>query len=92
MNKPITYTFDLAVELQEGIALLISTPVGSMPLCRDFGVDMTFLDHPTELAKSLFTAEAAEKIAAFFDGYRIELVSWEEGPGGIAPKVVITHD
>lgn len=92
MNKPIVYTLDPAEELQEGMALLLSTPAGSIPLARDFGVEMEFLDKPTELSKSIFAAEAAEKVAAFFEGYRVKSIDWEEGPGGIAPKVVITHD
>lgn len=89
-------SFTFADEKIEGygrqISLLLSTPVGTMPIDREFGVDMDFLDMPSETAKSLYTAEITEKIARFIPELRVESVSWEASPAGtLIPKVVITN-
>jgi hypothetical protein len=55
----LEYTFasDALAELNRRITLLLTTPVGTMPLDREFGTDWTFLDMPSEAAKSLFAAD-----------------------------------
>lgn len=89
----LEYTFasDALAELNRRITLLLTTPVGTMPLDREFGTDWTFLDMPSEAAKSLFAAEVAEKIQTFIPEVRVDEVQWtvsEEGT--LIPKVVIT--
>ena len=50
-------------ELDRQLALLLSTREGTMPLDREFGLNMDFVDMPPEVAKSLYTAEVTEKVA-----------------------------
>lgn len=89
----LEYTFvsDALAELNRRITLLLTTPVGTMPLDREFGTDWTFLDMPSEAAKSLFAAEVAEKIQTFIPEVRVDEVQWTVGEdGALIPKVVIT--
>lgn len=90
----LEYTFasDALAELNRRITLLLTTPVGTMPLDREFGTDWTFLDMPSEAAKSLFAAEVAEKIQTFIPEVRVDEVQWTVGEdGALIPKVVITN-
>lgn len=89
----LEYTFsdNWRARIDRQLALLLSTPAGSMPLDREFGIDMDFLDLPPETAKSLYTAEITEKIPRFIPAIRVQEVAWTWNSGGkLSPKVVIT--
>ena len=89
----LEYTFqdDKLAELDRQLALLLSTPVGSMPLDREFGIPMDFVDMPQEAVKSLYTAAVTQKIPRFIPWVRVQEVTWSYGEEGhIIPKVVIT--
>lgn len=86
-----TFTGSWRTELDRQLALLLSTPEGSMPLDREFGINMDFVDKPPETVKSLYTAEVTKKIPKFIPWVRVKEVSWSYGEQGhIRPKVVIT--
>ena len=90
----LEYTFedDKLAELDRQLALLLSTPEGTMPLDREFGVNMDFVDKPPEVVKSLYTAEVTQKVPRFIPWARVYEVTWEYGEQGhIKPKVVITR-
>lgn len=90
-NLEYTFSDNWRARLERELALLLSTRAGSMPLDRAFGIEMDFLDLPTELAKSLYAAQITEKIPQFIPSVRVEEVSWRwNGNGKLSPKVVIT--
>ena len=41
------------------INLLLSTPKGTMPNDREYGIDISFLDNPINVSESLFVIEAS---------------------------------
>jgi hypothetical protein len=89
----LEYTFagDWLAELDRQLSLLLSTREGTMPLDREFGLNMDFVDRPPEIAKSLYTAEVTKKVAAFISTVRVQEVTWSRAEGGqLKPKVVIT--
>ena len=89
----LEYTFagDYMAELDRQLALLLSTREGTMPLDREFGLNMDFVDMPPEVAKSLYTAEITKKTAQFIPEVRVQSVQWiHGGEGAFYPKVVIT--
>jgi len=72
------------------VAFLYSTPVGSIPTDREFGIDMSFLDRPAETSHALFVAEIVDKTAKFVPAVRVKSVTWDADANGKAkPKVVI---
>ena len=86
----LEYTFagDYMAELDRQLALLLSTREGTMPLDREFGLNMDFVDMPPEVAKSLYTAE---KVAKFIPTVRVQEVKWSSGgQANLIAKVVIT--
>lgn len=86
-----TLADDKLAELDRQLALLLSTPEGAMPLDREFGVKMDFVDKPLEVVKSLYTAEVTKKVPRFIPWVRVYEVTWGYGEQGhIKPKVVIT--
>ena len=89
----LEYTFSgqWLEELDRQLALLLSTRAGTMPLDREFGLNMDFVDMPPEVAKSLYTAEVTEKVAKFIPTVRVQEVTWSSGgQGNLIAKVVIT--
>jgi hypothetical protein len=89
----LEYTFsdNRLAELDRQISLLLSTRAGTMPLDREFGLDMDFLDRPPEIAKSLYTAEVTKKITKFIPWVRVGEITWTRSEAGqLKPKVVIT--
>ena len=86
-----TFANDAMAELDRKLALLYSTREGTMPLDREFGLNMDFVDMPPEAAKSLYTAEVTEKVAKFIPTVRVQEVAWGAGAqGNLIAKVVIT--
>ena len=64
----LEYTFadDRQADLDRQLSLLLTTPVQTMPLDREFGLDMSFVDLPSEASKAAYVAELTEKIPLFF--------------------------
>lgn len=80
-----------AEEVDSRLSLLLSTREGTMPLDREFGIAMDFLDLPPETAKSLYTAEVTKKVAKFIPEVRVKEIRWSNGEAGaLRAKVVIT--
>lgn len=90
----LEYTFsdNWLANLDRQLALLLTTPAGAMPLDREFGIGMDYLDRPPEVAKSLYTAEVTQKIPQFIPAVRVQEVTWTwDSSGKFSPKVVITR-
>ncbi|MFR8004823.1 MAG: hypothetical protein ACLU6E_03590 [Dysosmobacter welbionis] len=86
-----TFASDKLAELDRKLALLYSTREGTMPLDREFGINMDLVDMPPEVAKSLYVAEITKKTAQFIPEVRVQSVEWTHGgEGQFFPKVVIT--
>ena len=77
-----TFTADWLAELDRQLALLLSTREGTMPLDREFGLNMDFVDMPPEVAKSLYTAEVTEKVAKFIPTVKVREITWDTGGQG----------
>lgn len=90
----LEYTFadSRMEELDRQLALLLSTRVGSLPLERELGIKMDFVDKPPEVAKILYTQEVTKQVAKFIPWVRVRTVTWAYGEQGqLIPKVVITR-
>lgn len=99
MNENALFDFQLEYtsagdwmeDLDRQLSLLLSTRQGTMPLDREFGLNMDFVDQPSEIAKSLYMAEVTQKVATFIPAVRVREIIWSRAEGGqLKPKVVIT--
>lgn len=73
------------------LRVLYGTPVGSVALDRDFGLDWSFLDLPLPAAKARIEGELIRKTAKYEPRAKVREVNWgyDSIHGGIKPKVVI---
>ena len=77
-------------EIMESLNTLYSTPAGTVPCDRAFGIDMSLLDKPINVAKALLTAEYISKTKKYES--RATVVSVEvsvDERGVLTSKVVI---
>ena len=87
----LEYTGGGVRELDRQLALLLSTREGSVPLDREFGLDLNFVDMPAAAVKALYTAEVTKNVAKFIPSVRVLEVTWTgTTEGQLKPKVVIT--
>lgn len=82
----------LSADIVEQINLLLSTPVGTVVFDRDFGIDMSFIDMPVNLARTMAAAELAKKIKKYIPGFILKEIKeesslWENGQ--VILKVVV---
>lgn len=54
------------------INLLLSTPKGTMPNDREYGIDISFLDNPINVSESLFVIEASYALEKYEKTITIE--------------------
>ena len=49
-------------EVLRNVAVILATPKGSVPMYRDFGLNMSFLDKPMNVAKNMAVIPVREAI------------------------------
>ena len=83
---------DTVNSVLQNIAVILSTPKGSVPLYRDFGLDMSFLAKPGPVAKVMMVAPVREAVdrweprATVLD---VSFVADPSQPGKLIPKVEV---
>lgn len=86
---------DTVRSVLQNIKIILSTKKLSVPLYREFGVDMAFVDKPMPVAQALMIVEIKDAIARWEP--RAELVSVEfqideSTPGKLIPVVEVEID
>jgi len=80
----------LEEEVKQNIRFLLSTPKGSVPLNREFGISLELLDNPTPVAKQRLIAEIISAIERWEPRARVTKVWFEEDESGkLVPRVDI---
>ena len=85
-------TKSMVEEIKQNVAIILATPKGSVPMYRDFGLDMSFLDKPMNVAKNMAVIPVREAIeeweprAAYKD---MTLEADPSNPGKLAFSVQI---
>ena len=64
----------LTPSLREQVELLVATPVGTVVLDRDFGLDQSFLDEPLPVAQNHAAAEIAVKLERYIPQVEMDRV------------------
>lgn len=79
----------------QNIAVILSTPMGTVPLYREFGLDWSFLDKPRPIAEVLMVAPVREAIQRWEPRARVLNVFPGDDPsrpGSLAPVVEVDID
>lgn len=82
---------DITTEEMESLKLLYHTPVGSIPMERDKGIDTTFLSMPFETAKNMFAVEVIKKTRIYTDLEVTDIQFSGEEDGTLIAKVVVNR-
>lgn len=83
---------DTVTSIMQNIAIILSTRRGTVPLYREFGLPMNFIDKPIPVAKALAIAEITEAIAEFEPRARLKDIIFyvdENIPGRLIPTVEV---
>lgn len=72
------------------IHCLLTTPVGSVPFDRNFGVDLSALDNIPAALEGAIMVEYSRKMLEYFPEYTISNISFAVDCNTITPTVVIT--
>ncbi len=76
----------------QNIAVILSTPKGTVPQYRDFGLDNSFVDKPRPVAEVLMVAPVKEAIQRWEPRAEVLDVSFSEDPaqpGVLIPTVEV---
>lgn len=81
-------------EIYENLKVLYTTPEGTVPFDRTFGINIDFLDEPIQIAKGRLIVEYTEKTKRYEPRASVQEVLFDihGQTGRILPKVVINID
>ncbi len=78
---------------KESLEVLISTPEGTAPLDRNFGLDQSFLSLPPETAKSLFAQELIAKAEKYIPEISVTVIDSKiDGDGNLQPVITVSRN
>lgn len=81
---------DIPDDAKKRLITLLSTPKFSVPFDRGFGIDMSFIDYPTDIARIKMLQSCIEQVRRYEYSYEIVDVELSVNDGGeIKAKVVI---
>lgn len=82
---------DISDEDIENLRNLSRTPLGTIPMEREKGIDTSFISMPPEAAKSLYSVEIIKK-ARIYIGLDVQKISFsEDNEGKVTAKVVVSR-
>lgn len=78
-------------EIIRNLNVIYTTPKGSLPFDRNFGVDISILDEPIDIAKAKLTVEIISQTQKYEERASIKEISFDidTSNGKITPKVVV---
>ena len=79
----------------QNIALLLCTKKGTIPLNRDFGLDMKFIDKPIEVAETIAYTEVTEAVEEYEPRATVIDVAFQKSSSGkmiLIAEVEITDE
>ena len=84
-------------EIFQNVRMILTTPKGTVPLDRDFGLSQTFLDQPTTLAKAKALPEIIEQVEKYEPRVKVTEVVWVDSgimEGKLVPlvRIRVTED
>lgn len=75
-------------EIFQNIRTILSTPKGSVPLDRDFGIDLSYLDSPNPVAEAKLTTEIIAAVKRYEPRVSVTAISFTGDMDGKLKPVV----
>lgn len=78
-------------EIEQCLHTLFTTPMGTVALDRDFGIDFSVLDQPLNIAKRKYSIELDIKVRKYEPRVKIESISFgtDSVSGVLYPEVMV---
>ena len=76
------------LSILQNISLLLNTKKGTVPMHREFGLPMEFLDKPVDVAEAIAYAEISEALEEFEPRANLEDVTFERTDKGKIAVIV----
>ena len=73
---------DIAKSVVQNIALLLNTKKGTVPMYRDYGLPMEFIDKPINVAETMAFAEITEALEKFEPRAALKNIDFYKSEGG----------
>lgn len=83
---------DTRKSIVQNIAILLKTKIRTVPMYREFGIDMGYLDKPINVATNLLAGELRDAIETWEPRVRFLGASFEQSktePGRLIPTVEV---
>ena len=83
---------DAVTNVLQNVKMILSTRKGEIPMMRDFGLSMDFLDRPIPAAKALLLQEISEAVEQFEPRATVVDISFDAGAstdGVLRPVVTV---
>nr|WP_294490736.1 hypothetical protein [uncultured Anaerosporobacter sp.] len=77
-------------EIIQGLTTLYTTPEGTIPLDREFGLNQDFIGYPTELAKNMYALEVINKTEIYESRVEVDVSFEDSEDGKITPVIKIS--
>lgn len=79
-------------EIIRNIRTILTTPIGTCPLYRDFGIDVSMVDEPMDVAKNLYAVAVMEAVEKWEPRVQVQEVTFTPDESGqLKAKVVIEY-
>lgn len=95
LSKIILNETDTTAAVLQNIKIILTTRRGSVPLYRDFGIPMDFLDQPMPLAKAKMIAAVREAVENWEPRAKVLSMTFQEDvsqPGRLVPTLEVEID
>ncbi|WP_167955142.1 lysozyme [Anaerosporobacter faecicola] len=76
-------------EIMQGLKTLYTTPEGTIPLDRVYGLNQDFIGYPTELAKNMYALEVINKTEVYEPRVEVDVSFEDSEDGKIIPVIKI---
>lgn len=76
----------------QNVAMILGTPKGSVPMYRDFGVNVTAVDRPVQVAEVMLRGEVKEAVELYEPRVEVVNVTFEQDkadPSRLIPTVEV---
>lgn len=78
------------IEVMDNVNVILTTPEGSVPFDRAFGISVELLDLPMNEAKSMYVVEAVTKVRKYEPRAIVDHVDFSgNAEGKLIPRVVL---
>lgn len=77
-------------EIIQGLRTLYTTPEGTIPLDRSFGLNQDFVGYPTEIAKNMYVLEIINKTETYEPRVEVDVSFEDSEDGKITPVISVS--